>query len=154
MLKPTHTDPSPSEGPASPEFRMEIVPGPEDIDEQGHASNVAYVRWIQEVARAHSAAVGYDHETYVRIGATFVVHRHEVDYLLPAFEGERLALLTHVAWWRAASSERRTRIIRVSDGKELVRAATIWAYVSVDGARPRRIPREVIEAFRDTRFPA
>ena len=133
---------------ASPEFRLEIEAQPGDVDEQGHVSNLVFLRWVQDVARAHSAAVGYDLETYVRIGSTFVVRKHEITYLLPAFAGDRVALLTHVAWWRSAISERRTRIVRLADGKELARAATLWAFVSVTNGRPRRIPAEITEAFK------
>jgi acyl-CoA thioester hydrolase len=132
---------------ASAEFRLEIEARAEDVDEQGHVSNLVYVRWVQDVARAHSAAVGYDLETYVRIGSTFVVRKHEISYFLPAFAGDRVALLTHVAWWRSAISERRTRIVRIGDGRELARAATLWAFVSVLSGRPRRIPAEIREAF-------
>jgi acyl-CoA thioester hydrolase len=134
----------------SPEFRREVIAAGDDIDDLGHVSNVSYVRWIQEVARAHSDAIGYDHAAYQRIGRVFVVRKHEVEYLLPAFVGERIALITDVAWWRAASTERRTRIIRVETGEELVRAATLWAYVSTENGRPRRIQAEVVEAFRQT----
>lgn len=132
----------------SPEFRLEMVASQDDIDELGHVSNVVYVRWIQDVAKAHSAAIGYDHEAYQRIGRVFVVRKHEVEYLLPAFAGEHVALITYVAWWRAAISERRTRIIRVATDEVLVRAATQWAFVSTDNGRPRRIQPEVVEAFR------
>ncbi|MBN1653257.1 MAG: acyl-CoA thioesterase [Deltaproteobacteria bacterium] len=132
----------------SPEFRLEFIASDNDIDELGHVSNVAFVRWIQDVAKAHSAAIGYDHEAYKRIGRVFVVRKHEVEYLSPAYAGERIALITHVAWWRAASSERRTRIIRVASGEELVRAATLWAFVSTENGRPRRIQPEVVDAFR------
>jgi acyl-CoA thioester hydrolase len=134
--------------PASPEFRLEIEAQPEDVDEQGHVSNVVYVRWVQESARAHSAAVGYGLETYKRMGSTFAVRKHEISYFLPAFAGDRIALLTHVAWWRSAICERRTRIVRLADDKEIGRAATVWAYVSVTGGRLRRIPAEILEAFK------
>jgi acyl-CoA thioester hydrolase len=132
----------------SPEFRLEMIASDDDIDELGHVSNVAYVRWIQDVAKAHSAAIGYDHEAYKRIGRVFVVRKHEVEYLSPAFAGERIALITYVAWWRAAISERRTRIIRATTDEVLVRAATHWAFVSTANGRPRRIQPEVVEAFR------
>ena len=55
-----------------------------DVDELGHASNVAYVRWIQEVAKAHSERAGWAHRQYLKLGAVFVVRRHEIDYLRPA----------------------------------------------------------------------
>ncbi len=133
---------------ASPEFRMEIEARPEDVDEQGHVSNVVYVRWVQDVARAHSDAIGYDLDAYLRIGSTFVVRKHEISYFLPAFAGDRIVLLTHVAWWRSAISERRTRIVRLADDKEIGRAATVWAFVSVSNGRLRRIPAEIQEAFK------
>jgi acyl-CoA thioester hydrolase len=133
--------------PASPEFRLDVVASTDDIDEQGHVSNVVFVRWVQDVAMAHSVAAGWDHAAYLRFGAIFVVHRHEVDYLRPVKAGERVGLITCVAWWRAATCERRTRVVRVRDGEVLARAVTLWALISVDGGRPLRIPRDLAEAF-------
>ena len=49
----THGEP-PSTGSV---FRMDLVVPAEDIDALGHASNIAYVRWIQDVAVAHSESV-------------------------------------------------------------------------------------------------
>jgi len=132
---------------ATPEFRLEVTASADDLDEQGRVSNVAVVRWIRDVAVAHSEAVGWDHAAYLRFGAFFVVSRHEVDYLRPVVAGERVALITHVAWWRAATCERRTRVVRLADGREVARAVTRWAFISVADGRPRRIPPEVADAF-------
>jgi acyl-CoA thioester hydrolase len=118
-----------------------------DIDELGHVSNIAYVRWIQEVAKAHSAAVGLDHAAYLRLGAVFVVRRHEVEYLAPAYAGDEVRLVTWIEKWSAATSERRTRIVRASDGRELARATTVWAFISIETLRPRRIPAELVAMF-------
>jgi acyl-CoA thioester hydrolase len=118
-----------------------------DIDELQHVSNIAYVRWIQEVAKAHSAAVGLDHAGYVRLGAVFVVRRHDIEYLAPAYAGDAIRLTTWIAKWGAATSERRTRITREGDGRELVRATTVWAFISMETLRPKRIPPELCEAF-------
>lgn len=134
--------------PLSPVFRMEIVAAPSDIDELGHVSNVTYVRWVQDVATAHSASVGLTKETYYeRTGGVFVVSKHEIDYVEPALEGDRIALVTFIATWRAASSERHTRIERVTDGAVLARARTLWAFVRVSNGKPKRIPPEVANAF-------
>jgi acyl-CoA thioester hydrolase len=130
-----------------PEHQMEIVAMPEDVDDLGHVSNIAYVRWIQQVAVAHSDAVGLNAAAYDQLGSIFVVRRHEVDYLRPTYAGDRLLLTTQVAWWRGASSERRTSITRRDDGTALVRAGTIWAYVNQKNGRPRRIPPMVRDAF-------
>jgi acyl-CoA thioester hydrolase len=133
--------------PFSAEFRDEIVAAPEDIDELGHVSNVVYVRWIQDVAKAHSAAVGWDYARYRALGAVFVVHKHVVEYRAPAFAGDRIARITWVESFSAATSDRRTRIVRLSDDKELVRASTTWAWIDADRGRPRRIPTEISHAF-------
>ena len=126
-------------------FRKEHRVEKRAIDELGHASNVAYLGWVQDVARAHSEAVGYDHARYRELGGVFVVIRHEIDYLRPAFAGDVLALTTWVESFGAASSERRTEIAR---GDTLVaRAVTTWAYVDVGQGRPLRIPPAVKEAF-------
>jgi len=133
-----------------PEFVQEIIAAPEDIDELGHVSNVVYVRWIQDVARAHSNAVGWDADAYRRTGGIFVVRKHEIEYLAPAFAGDRIVLTTWIEGWAAASSPRMTRIAR-ADGTALARATTLWAYVAVENGRPRRIPKEIVEAFTDVR---
>ncbi len=127
---------------------IEVVADPADIDENGHVSNLVYLRWVLEAARAHSEAVGWDHARYVASGALFVVRRHEIDYFASAMEGDRLRVTTVVTTWSAATSERRTAIVREADGRELARCVTTWAYVATANGRPRRIPPDVVEAFR------
>lgn len=127
------------------EFRLEVVASPDDVDELGHVSNLVYLRWVLDAARAHSRAVGWDFDAYRRLGAVWVVRHHEIDYLQPAFGGDRLQIVTWVESWAAASSVRRTRIER--DGRELAHAATQWVFVALDGGRPRRIPAEMRNAF-------
>ncbi|MDH5671090.1 MAG: acyl-CoA thioesterase [Myxococcales bacterium] len=130
-----------------PEFRLDVRVEGADVDEQGHVSNIVYVRWIQDVAVAHSTALGYAHADYVGLGSFFVVRKHEVEYLRPAYAGEEVALLTHIARWRAASCERKTRIERVSDGALLCRATTLWAFIDIATGKPMRIPGEMKEGF-------
>ncbi len=132
---------------SAPEFTQSIVAAEQEIDEYGHVSNIAYVRWIQEVAKGHSHALGWDYPAYVRLGAVFVVRRHEVDYLAPAYAGDAVTLTTWIESWSAATCVRRTRITRASDGRELARAATTWALVSATTGRPTRIPPELRDAF-------
>ena len=130
-----------------PEFELRFAPVAGDIDELGHVSNLVWLGYVLTAARAHSSAVGLDHAAYLALGAVFVVRRHEIDYLAPAFEGEPLVTRTFVASWGAAVSERRTRIVRASDEREVLRAVTTWAFVSLPSGRPRRIPKEVVDAF-------
>ena len=133
---------------ASPVFEQRRTADPSEIDELGHVSNIAYVRWIQDAAKAHSSAVGYDLTDYQRLGAFFMVRRHEVVYLRPANDGDAILLRTHVATRTGASSRRDTLVLREPDGEELVRAQTLWAFVDATTGRPRRLPPELFAAFR------
>ena len=125
---------------------MPITAAAADIDELGHVGNLVYVRWILEVATAHSHALGWDHARYRALGAIFVVLRHEIDYLAQVFAGEALVAETWVDSWRLASCIRKTELVR--DGKVVARAATTWALIAVASGRPQRIPDELVTAFR------
>ncbi len=54
-----------------------------DIDDQGHVNNVAYLRFVQNVAVAHWLDITNAGQ---RQKYTWVVTRHEIDYKKPAFE--------------------------------------------------------------------
>lgn len=122
-----------------------ITAQPADIDELGHVSNLVYVRWVQDVAQAHSTAVGWDSAAYRDHGAVFVVRRHEIDYVQPVFAGEALTATTWIEWSKAVSSERRTEIAR--DGQVVARASTLWAFVDMSTGKPRKIPDTIRGAF-------
>ena len=139
--------------PVSPPYRREVVAQPADIDELAHVSNLVYLRWVLEVAQAHSEAVGLDMAAYRDLGSVFVVRRHEIEYLRSAVARDRVILETWVESWRGASSVRRTRIVRAEDEVELARAATLWAFVALDSGRPERIPAAVRERFSEVTPP-
>lgn len=130
-----------------------MIVGDEDIDMLGHASNIAYVRWVQDVALAHSASVGLDVGRYLELGGVFVVRRHEVDYLRPALRGENLELRTWIDGVFAAKCRRATEIVRVGGeglgGAETIvaRATTTWGFIEVATGRPIRIPNDIRSAF-------
>lgn len=124
---------------------VEVLPG--DIDRLGHASNQVYLRWVLEAALAHSTALGLDEEAYLARGEAWVVQRHELRYLRPAMSGDRLQVETRVASMSAASSVRRTRILRPADGAVLLVADTDWVYVDVARGKPARIPHDVRSRF-------
>ncbi len=119
----------------------------DDIDALGHASNIAYVRWVQDVAVAHSEAVGFGYPQYQELGAVFVVRRHEVDYLRPALRGDRLEVRTWVASAQAAKCVRMTEVRSASDGVVLLKASTVWGFVDTVKGRPTRIPDSIRVAF-------
>ena len=142
---------TPSSPPAAAAVLPFVIPtevGETDVDMLGHASNIAYLRWVQDAALAHSAAVGLDIEGYRELGAVFVVRRHEIDYLRPVVRGEQLELRTWIDSASAAKCKRATEIVRVGAAELVVaRAMTTWGFVELSSGRPTRIPDSVRVAF-------
>jgi acyl-CoA thioester hydrolase len=128
-------------------FSRDLVVDASDIDMLGHASNLSVVRWIQDTALAHSAAVGLDMEEYRRLGVIFVVVRHEIDYVRPAFAGDVLVARTWVPVVQTAKCFRHTTFARKSDDAVLAKAVTTWALIEFDTGRPKRFTPEVRAAF-------
>ncbi|MBC7796117.1 MAG: acyl-CoA thioesterase, partial [Pyrinomonadaceae bacterium] len=62
-----------------------------DIDAQNHVNNVAYLQWIQDVAVAHWQTTA---NVEMLENLTWVVIRHEIDYLKPAFLDEEITATT------------------------------------------------------------
>ena len=89
--------------------------------------------------------MGFDREVYFRMRVIWVVRRHDVEYLSPALDGEKLEALTWIADLRGATSRRRTVIER--EGRLLLRAETTWALIDTDTSKPRRIPKEMLERY-------
>jgi acyl-CoA thioester hydrolase len=126
-------------------FGIEITAGDDDIDELGHVSNLVYVRWVLDVAMGHSRALGYDFADYRRLGAVFVVRRHEIDYVAQVTAGQVLRAETWVPTWRGASCVRHSEIAR---GEQVIaRAQTTWAFIGLASGRPQRIPEEIRAMF-------
>jgi acyl-CoA thioester hydrolase len=126
-------------------FLHKVAVAPQDIDHLGHAGNLVYLRWVQEAAAEHSSSRGLTREAYLARGEAFVVRRHEIDYLRPAFVDDQLVVETRVAEMGRASSLRKTRILRGAE--VLATAETDWAYIDLERGRPTRIPDEVKSRF-------
>jgi acyl-CoA thioester hydrolase len=131
--------------PMAERFAIPIIPTPEDIDELGHVSNLVYLRWVMDVAMAHSRSVGWDIARYHQHGAAFMVRRHEIDYVSQVTLGETLRAETWVDSWRLASCIRKTELLR--DGKVVARAATTWAMIALASGRPQKIPDDLAALF-------
>jgi acyl-CoA thioester hydrolase len=129
-------------------FEYPLTVGNDDIDELGHANNVAYVAWMQAAAIAHTAAQGWPGERYRQLGIGWVARSHRIDYLKPAFAGDELVVETWIATLKKATSMRRYRILRRSDRELLAKAETDWAFIDYATGKPKRIPVEIIGSFQ------
>ena len=80
-------------------------------------------------------------------GGTWVARSHHIEYLRPAFAGERLRVLTWVADFSRVRSLRRYRFLNAADGKLLVRGETEWVFINARTGRPASMPEEIRRAF-------
>ena len=133
-------------------FVQTLEVGAVHLDAFGHTNNVVYLSWLQDVAWAHSVALGFGMEDYRRVGAGCVARRHELDYLAATFAGDRL----HIATWVAENAGRLDmwrayQIIREQDRKTVLRGRTHWICVDMTSGRPRRQPPEFVAAYKPAR---
>ena len=134
-------------GPVTRVYAKRFPVPAEAIDRQGHVNNLAYVGWMQDVAIEHSAAAGWPMERYLALGAGWVVRSHFVEYLRPAFAGDRLAIVTWVPEFTQRSTPRRYLFVREDDRQLLAQAETRWVFVDLGSGRRRPLPDDLIGAF-------
>lgn len=125
-----------------PVYRYEIEVTARDVDRQGHVNNVKYIQWMQDAAVAHALTSGCTRASHV-VGATWVVRTHQIEYLSPAFDGDKLALLTWPSNFQRVRSLRKYKFVREKDQTVIARAETDWVFVNAKTGRPQSIPAEV-----------
>jgi acyl-CoA thioester hydrolase len=117
------------------------------IDVNGHVSNIEYVRWMQDAATAHTASEGWTLDRYRESRAVWVARTHTIDYLKPAFAGDRLEYHTWIASVKDCQSRRKYLVTRAGDRLLVARAETLWICVDPDTGRPKRVPEAFVSAF-------
>ncbi|MFN5631279.1 MAG: acyl-CoA thioesterase [Sphingomonadales bacterium] len=125
-------------------FTKTFTPMPADIDELGHVNNAVWVRWIQDMATAHWAAVADPAHVEAYI---WVVTRHEIDYRGNVALGESVTAQTWIEKQpRGATFDRRVDFVNAA-GKTIVSANTTWAMIDRASGRLCRVPAEVAAPF-------
>jgi len=127
------------------DFSITITVHKNDIDELGHVNNVVYVRWVQEAAAAHWDSLT---SPEIRLKYLWVVMRHEIDYLSPAFEGDQLVATTWVGESTGARSIRFVQINNKQSGKLITKATTTWCLLDGDTQKPKRVVENVIRLLK------
>lgn len=124
------------------EHAIRVVPG--DIDRLGHVNNVVYLRYAQDAAIAHwRAAVPED----VAAELIWVVRRHEIDYLRPAFDNDELIARTWVGEASGATLERFIEIRRSGEDRVVASVRSVWAALDARTLRPRRVTDQLRSYF-------
>ncbi|WP_110647991.1 acyl-CoA thioesterase [Salinicola peritrichatus] len=129
-------------------FVIDIEVESSSIDHYGHVNNAEYLRWIERASWTHSRHLGLSLDDYRALDRGMVVHRHELDYLAPAFEGDRLELATWiVACDGRLTLERRFQLRHVESDRTLLRARTRFACIALSTCRPKRMPARFVEVY-------
>lgn len=115
-----------------------------DIDHLGHVNNVAYVRWVQDVAAAHWK-IGASLEHQEKYG--WMIVRHELDYKKQAFENEEITATTWVGEWTHVTCERFVEIHRGED--LLAKSRTMWCIIDLEKKWPCKIPKDLKEKLAE-----
>ena len=127
-------------------FSKTITAQPDDIDELGHVNNAVWVRWIQDVAVAHWAAVAPPEH---RDAYVWVVTRHEIDCRGNVRAGETV---TGETWVpdppKGARFDRHMRFTG-ADGRVKVEAVSTWAMIDRASGRLVRVRPEIAAPFID-----
>jgi acyl-CoA thioester hydrolase len=117
---------------------------PQHIDLMRHTNNVVYLQWLEEVAWAHSTALGLGPAEYEALGHGMVVRQHELTYIQATRLGEALWLGTWLTAIDRLNLHRQYQFVRASDGQTVFRGRTHFVCVDIEHGRVRRMP----EAFQ------
>lgn len=125
-------------------FTREVVVTEEEIDALGHANNISYLKWVQDIAEAHWLARAHEeyHETCI-----WVVLNHYIEYKRPAFLRDHLTVKTYVGATSGPRSMRHVEILR--EGTLLAWAKTEWCLLDLKTKRPKRITGELKNFFKN-----
>ncbi len=127
--------------------QIELTVQPADLDDLGHVNNVVYLRWIEDVARAHADRLGMGVNEMRSLGVVPVVRRHTITYTGAALLGDLLAVSTRITAAHGIRATRHNEVRRRSDDALLVSCETEWVWVNPESGRPRVPPAALFEHF-------
>jgi acyl-CoA thioester hydrolase len=118
-----------------------------DIDLMRHTNNVVYLQWLEDVAWAHSLALGLGPEQYESCGHGLVVRQHELTYLAPTRLNDEVLLGTWIVKVDKLSLHRHFQFVRARDGVTVLRGKTHYVCVDIAGGRVRRMPPAFLATY-------
>ncbi len=104
------------------------------------------LRYVQELAFAHSAALGFPLAWYETHRRFWLVRRVQLVVEAPAGYGEDLIATTQVLGMRRVLARRRNTIRRADDGAPVATAVVDWIFTA-DGSAPVRVAAPLVAAF-------
>lgn len=114
----------------------------DSTDQNQHVNNVVYLQWMQDLAIKHADKSGCA-EIVSDLGAIWVVFSHRIEYLSPAFAGDRIEASTWVKGYSRVKALRCYQFVRTTDKKVLAGGETEWVLLDSKTSRPRAIPERI-----------
>jgi acyl-CoA thioester hydrolase len=128
-------------------FSQVITVNQADIDELGHVNNTVYLRYVEEVTRAHAIHIGMGLEGMRKNGAVPVARKHVIQYHRGAMLDDQLEVSTQITIANGPRAARHNEVRLVKDGTLLVEIDSDWVWVDPVRYRPRVPAREILDAF-------
>lgn len=124
-------------------FSFQYTVPKEDIDELNHVNNVVYLQWVQNAAIKHwnQLTEKQKFDDYV-----WVVARHEIDYIRPAFLGDEITIQTWVGETFDSTSIRWVEVYK--NDKIITKTRTTWRLLNAKTLKPTDIPEEMYKILK------
>jgi acyl-CoA thioester hydrolase len=110
-----------------------------------HVNNLRYLEWFIETAVKHARELGWGTEVCKEMELAWVAKSHQIEYLSPAYQDDRLVITT---WIEKVTPTRITRSYECKRGETLIaKANTVWVLVDYESGKPRALPAVLKERF-------
>lgn len=140
---PAFHQPDPPEGVFTFQRRVEWL----DIDQMGHVNNAVYLNYATECSMQVLQAYGWTRERMRECGFGIYLRRLQVQYLLPAHEGDDLEVATWASRIRRSTATRHYKISRSGSGDIIAKINNFSVWVDLSTGRPIQIPAEFLRDF-------
>jgi len=124
---------------------VELTVYPDDCDAFGHLNQASLLAMFER-ARWEALAQGPGMDLFKRHGVWPAVRKATVEFLRPAYPGDRLRFEMEVTHWGETSFSMRQRVRRLTEDALVADAEFVFVTVSPAG-RPAPVPVEVGQAF-------
>ncbi len=132
-------------------FHQEQLIESPHCDAFDHVNNAIYVMWQDQIAWAHSAALGWPISKIIELGVGWVVQENHCTYSAPVKLNETLLLGT----WLISNDQkmrcvRGFQFIRTKDQKTVFRGKITYVTFDLVRQKVKRMPESLRSAFQPT----
>ena len=119
-----------------------------DLDHYQHTNNTSYVKQTEQLAWAHSNALGLTFEHYQALDRAMVIVHHDLHYLAPSHLNDQLACATWITNTdKKFRLQRQFQFIQTSTNKTIFKATTDFVCVTLSTGLPKKMPESFIDAY-------